>query len=515
MVHYHGDMASLDQDHAAIGCRLRFGVFEFDRQTLELFRRGRRLRLPPQPAKALDLLLCRARRLVSRDELRNHIWGEGTHVDFDASLNRCIRQIRAALGDDATSSRFLETLPRRGYRFLAPVELVAAESEGAADGEAEINDPQTARPKKRRRGPRPWRKIAGSAALLAIVAALASLSYRPESDSPTYALSTTSEVARQAYLRGTYHLDRFRSGQESSPALAVRELELAVEVDPLLAPAYAELAWAKLFEGRLAEPEQARQLAETALELDAGQASAHLLLGRLAMVRDFDWPAAGRSLDRAAELAPGDASCHHAKAFYLSALGRHDAAIASIERALELDPASVVVRGDVATIYYRARRFELALDHYRVALELEPGYLPALRGRVLADLALGRQTEAVAGARALMAAAEADPAATVGLDAHDPARALEAFWRWYLEQVEAYLQSRAGAISTADLAFGHLALGQPEPALDALEIAGRRRDSPLLAALAVDPAFDLLHGHPRFEGLLEGLGLSGVRRGDG
>ena len=82
------------------------------------------MHLQQQPAKVLELLLRRAGELVTRDEIRAAVWGQDTYVNFDQGLNFCIKEIRAALGDDADEPRFVETLPRRGYRFIAAVEVV-------------------------------------------------------------------------------------------------------------------------------------------------------------------------------------------------------------------------------------------------------------------------------------------------------------------------------------------------------------------------------------------------------
>lgn len=100
----------------------RFGVFEFDDRAAVLKRSGRPVALEPQPARALALLLSRAGELVSREELRAHLWGTDTHVDFDRGLAYCLGQLRTALGDNADNPRFVQTLPRRGFRFIAPVE---------------------------------------------------------------------------------------------------------------------------------------------------------------------------------------------------------------------------------------------------------------------------------------------------------------------------------------------------------------------------------------------------------
>ncbi len=109
----------------------RFGVFEIDPESAELLRQGERVPLPPQPFKVLALLVGRAGAIVTRAEIREQVWGAGTHVEFDQGLNFCIRQIREALGDDADAPRFVETLPRRGYRFLASVSAPATEAQSS------------------------------------------------------------------------------------------------------------------------------------------------------------------------------------------------------------------------------------------------------------------------------------------------------------------------------------------------------------------------------------------------
>jgi DNA-binding winged helix-turn-helix (wHTH) protein/TolB-like protein len=99
----------------------RFGIFEFDDRAAILTRSDRPVALEPQPARALALLLSRAGDVVSREELRAHLWGDHTHVDFDRGLAYCIGQLRAALGDSADNPRFVQTYPRRGFSFIAPV----------------------------------------------------------------------------------------------------------------------------------------------------------------------------------------------------------------------------------------------------------------------------------------------------------------------------------------------------------------------------------------------------------
>ena len=104
----------------------RFGVFEMDESTAELRKDGKmQPRLREQAARILLMLLERPRDLVTREELRERLWAADTFVDFDHGLNTAINQLRNALGDEAANPRFIQTLPRRGYRFIASVEIAA------------------------------------------------------------------------------------------------------------------------------------------------------------------------------------------------------------------------------------------------------------------------------------------------------------------------------------------------------------------------------------------------------
>lgn len=99
----------------------RFGLFEADLENARLRRKGAHIRLQEQSFRILAMLLDRAGQIVTREDLRRELWPAGTHVDFDGSLNAALKRLRAALDDDADNPRFIETVPKRGYRFIAPV----------------------------------------------------------------------------------------------------------------------------------------------------------------------------------------------------------------------------------------------------------------------------------------------------------------------------------------------------------------------------------------------------------
>jgi cholera toxin transcriptional activator len=137
--------------------KLHFGVFELDTATGEVWMDGKaQPRLRDQALQILQMLLERPRELVTREELRDRLWSSDTFVDFDHGLNTAVNQLRSAFGDSAANPRFIQTVPRRGYRFIAPVEItsslsprISAQSpavgNSATSNRAEILDSQAAR----------------------------------------------------------------------------------------------------------------------------------------------------------------------------------------------------------------------------------------------------------------------------------------------------------------------------------------------------------------------------------
>jgi DNA-binding winged helix-turn-helix (wHTH) protein len=137
--------------------RYRFGAFEADAATGELLRQGIRIKLNTQPFQLLLLLIERPGQLLTREEISRELWPDGTFVDYEHGVNAAVNRIREALGDTAANSRFVETLARRGYRFVAPVERIAcneapppsvpAASEAAATPRQEADQPPEPEPR--------------------------------------------------------------------------------------------------------------------------------------------------------------------------------------------------------------------------------------------------------------------------------------------------------------------------------------------------------------------------------
>jgi Tol biopolymer transport system component/DNA-binding winged helix-turn-helix (wHTH) protein len=172
------------------GRTIRFGTFEADPAAGELRRAGRRVALQDQPFRLLILLLERPGKVVARDEIRRKLWGD-TFIDFEEGVNTAVRKLRDALGDSASNPRFVETLPRRGYRFIAPVEVLGGRDSPPKSGNAEA--PRDARP------PRRFRWIPLAAVVLFIAGALF-LARAWLDRKPVLTLSAPTQITRDAGL---------------------------------------------------------------------------------------------------------------------------------------------------------------------------------------------------------------------------------------------------------------------------------------------------------------------------
>lgn len=448
--------------------RLRFGAFEIDLVGEELLENGRPVKLARQPFRVLRTLALRSGQIVSRDDLKAAVWTEDTHVDFDGSLHSCVKQVRAALGDEASAPRFIETLPRRGYRFLPEtsvaetartrprsgavaallgVALVAvgliASRRSHETAAGAVDRPLTlvvlpfeddAYPYK---GPALADEVVRSLSALdpsrlAVLAStsatrvgggvsldtdfvltgqnhegalevelehhrsvvwrgsasdvtglVAALVPRLLPDVPVPSPNERDPAAYDAYLKGSYHLNR---AEEGSLERAERYLCEALELDDGLAEAHVGLANVYFLTRRY---DEAVHEASRALALKPS-AEAYFALALARWYGEWDWPGAGESFQRALLANPGYARAHHWYAYYLTGLGRHDEAIEEIERASKLDPLSPQVQSDVGWFYYFAGRYDEALVACERTLELEPGFELAKSCIDEARLALGK-----------------------------------------------------------------------------------------------------------------------------
>ncbi len=461
----------------------RFGRFELDMEAQELRRSGLRVKLQARPFRILALLVSRAGTVVTRAEIREHVWGADTWVDFDHNVSFCVHQIRLALNDRASTPVYVETVPRRGYRFLGSV----APRLPAPPAEA------TPAPLLRRDRAR----AAAAAAVLALLT-LGMAVARERADIPS---ARPPSPAEQAFLRGAY----LRQSGPARLAAAREALETAVRLDRghkdarvALAEVYVEIADLGLQPSRETLALAERQ-ARLVLDDDPSRARAHVVLGTARLAGAWDWEGARESLVRALDLDPRLVAAHTAWAAYLSARGDQEGAVGAIRRAEALDPVCPTLRGDAGWYLYCARRFSDAASEWQKAVAIEPGEAGVHERLVRAYRHAARMTEAEEAARRTMRLAGVTPE----IGRVDLALFTRGTARW-LETSAA-----PGPDALERRAALYASVGERERALKALEAACDERSRFLLRHLGADPDFDALAGEPRYRALLKRVGLVG------
>ncbi len=250
-----------------MSARYRFGVFELDLAAGELRRRGAPVPLPPQALRLLELLVADAGALVTRETIVAALWPDGVHVDFDGSLNFCVARLRKVLGDRAAAPVFVETVPRRGYRFVAPVEVVRPEVTPVVPV---VAVPVVAAVPRRRAVPLTVGLAVAALAILALVQT--GTGSGQASDPGAHAVPATADGAYRRGLRGLRDPAHLADGTR-----ALQEAVAAAPDAPQIWTALAEALVLQADSGQLTPAQalpQARVAADTALRLGGGGAAA-------------------------------------------------------------------------------------------------------------------------------------------------------------------------------------------------------------------------------------------------
>jgi DNA-binding winged helix-turn-helix (wHTH) protein/tetratricopeptide (TPR) repeat protein len=360
-------------------------TFQFDgwsvnRVSGELTRNGKTARLPQQLLRILIELFDRAGVIVTREQLVKALWPQGV-VDFDNGLNVAMRKLRVALDDVGDVPKYIETLPKVGYRFIGHVGTGAPVVDGV------------------RRVPAWWWPAAAIA--LGLVSALVVWWWQhTASGVPTAAARhVPSPRAQELYVQGMH--ERSRRDIDAT-ALALEKLEAAIKEDPEYAEAWA--GYSRTLSSMLVRQKSTpaellpkiRAAAERALALDPTVVEAHVTLIHLHLDFDKDFAAATKDLEKAMQLGNPSASLWHYSAMWHAQQGRVEAGLADMRRARAMEPMTLLLSSNYALILYNARRYDEVIELLTPIVEANPGFDTGRSVLARALTATGRLDEALA-----------------------------------------------------------------------------------------------------------------------
>jgi DNA-binding winged helix-turn-helix (wHTH) protein/tetratricopeptide (TPR) repeat protein len=508
--------------------------------------------LQDQPFHVLAALLERAGELVTREDLRRLLWSDDTFVDFDHGLNTAMRKVRDALGDSAQAPRFIETLPKRGYRFLGPVQRVspptaevqllpgtpAAAPTLSMSAAPVVDTPRATSPgplalHDRKLGLLGRSLLAAGAGLALFLASkpagwrgaplgsaerIRSLDVLPRSTDATAekrrvrAPSTTNAEAYDLFLRGKVHL---RRENQTDNAAAIGLLERAIALEPKFAAAHAMLATAYATRIAFFAPadaaalERAQVAAGRALDLDPGLAEAHYAAGVLlwgVLPDRFMHERAVSELKRAISLDPDLSEAHHYLGGIYLHIGLLDQAVAEFQKTLALEPSDHDSFRRIGLVLVYRGRYEEGL---RALHQVPSGSSPSLWHYQMAWalLYLGRNEEARTLIDQYLQAHPEDRGGVVTslraiwfAKAGDQSRA-EADIRVAVPRAAGYIHFHHTAYN---IASAYALLGKPAEALRWLREAART-GWPCYPYFAADPNLEPLHSDPGYLSFMDEL----------
>jgi len=495
---------------------VRFGVFEADLRAGELRRNGIKVRLQDLPFRTLALLLTRPGEVITREEFRQALWPPNVFVDFEQGISSAVMRLRDALRDSADNPTFIETIERRGYRWIGPIhppEPVSDKSQERESLEEQAPPVAPSLPSKSF----PWWKAVFALPALAILFAL--WTFRPgfhdakasAKSSPVSARNhqPANREAEDFYLKGRFYWNK-RTPESLNQAL--QAFNQAIAHDPNYSDAYVGLADCyNLLREFSAMPGneayfKALAAAKKAVELDTQSSEAHASLAFVTFFGMWDASDAEKEFRRALELDPSNVKAHHWYATFLNAIGRQQEALTEIDLARKLAPDSSSILADQGELLWDAGHREQALQLLKQLEAADPDFVSPHRYLRLAYFETGDYPNYIAELKkdALLthdaAQSSVADAATTGL-AQGGERG---FLRAQLsEQKKQYEQ---GKVSPYFLAQTNARLGNTHEALKYLTICIQSHDEFVLN-LGDDQGFASLHRDPAFQQLLAKIGL--------
>ena len=509
---------------------VRFGVFEADLRAGDLRKKGTRVKIQDLPFRALGVLLSRPNEVVTREEFRQALWPQDVFVDFDRAISSAIKRLRDALGDPAENPIFIETIERRGYRWIAPtsiaptsgvptsstVTLLASDAREAklepAVSSESVPDSLISPPAFLFRS----RKSEYAALVLALLLVAGIMFFgfhriKAAGNSPHSAanagLHPANQEAKDLYLQGRYYWNK-RTPEDLQKA--VDYFTQAIVHDPGYSDGYVGLAdcYNLLREYSAMKSSEAypRALAAArkAVELDDKSSQAHASLAFVSFWGMWDAATADREFRRAIELDPNNANAHHWYSPVLGTMGRYPEALTEIERAQALDPTSKSVLADKGIILYGMGRRQEALDLLRQMEKAEPEFVSPHRYLQRIYLDMGDYSNYLVELRK-SAVLSHDSGGLVVASAAEKGYASGGahamFENIRNEQQKLYDQGNFSSLALA----GSCALeGNKRDALKYLKIAYDQHEDDVVG-LAGNRLFDNLHDDPEMQRILAGV----------
>ena len=480
--------------------RFHFRDFELDVAGYQLRRNGRAVRVERQPMDLLILLVANRQRLVTRAEIVDSLWGKDVFVDVDTGVHTAIRKIRQALHDSPEAPVFVETVSGKGYRFIAPVEVIPASPvppaaqapESALAGESS-SVPIVAAPRRA-----PMARPRARAVLIAC--GLILLAFAPW----LYVSRRTTSAVSELEFKGDFYRSRW---EEAEVRKGIDYFNRAIAIDPNTVNAYHGLASAWILISDLhVSPREAMPRARAAtmqvLRRDEASAQAHVSLGVIKMQYDWDFAGADREFGRAMELEPRETNGRMLRGWLLMAVGRLTDAQAELQRAVDQDPSEMNL-WSLGLSFYFARQYEAAIEQYRRAIALEPrsywahlslGWAYERQGRLADAIKELEQTRRLIDTPQVVAAlVHAQAAAGRQVEAQATMTSLLDY-------------AKRKYVSPYDLATASAGLGDRTETLAWLEKAYDERSGWLALWLKIDPTLDSLRDDDRFRDLLKRVG---------